>query len=134
MVATNDELESLRLQIRAITSDIMQKVQQRMELARQVGEVKGRLGIDVRDEKVENEIRMMVTRQAQETGMSGEFALRLLNILLKESESIQGLKRPPAPQKMTHLGIFQKAKQMEASGIKIIHLEVGEPDYPAPAA
>ena len=95
MVATHDELESLRLQIRAITSDIMQKVHQRMELARQVGEVKGRLGIDVRDEKVENEIRMMVTRQAQETGMSGEFALRLLNILLKESESVQGLSRPP---------------------------------------
>ena len=134
MVATHDELESLRLQIRAITSDIMQKVHQRMELARQVGEVKGRLGIDVRDEKVENEIRMMVTRQAQEIGMSGEFALRLLNILLKESESVQGLSRPPAPQKMTHLGIFQKAKQMEASGIKITHLEVGEPDYSPPAA
>ena len=134
MVATNDELDSLRLQIRAITSDIMQKVHQRMELARQVGEVKGRLGIDVRDEKVESEIRMMVTRQAQETGMGGEFALRLLNILLKESESVQGLNRPLAPQKMTHIGIFQKAKQMEASGIKIIHLEVGEPDYPPPAA
>jgi chorismate mutase len=78
-MATNDELDSLRLQIRGITADIMQKVHQRMELVRQVGEVKGRLGINVKDEKVEQEIRLMVLRQAQETGMSGEFALRLLN-------------------------------------------------------
>ena len=133
-MGANDELDSLRLQIRGITSDIMQKVHQRMELVRQVGEVKGRLGIDVKDEKVEQEIRMMVLRQAQESGMSGEFALRLLNILLKESESVQELKRPKAAQKMTHLGIFQKAKQLEASGKKMIHLEVGEPDYPPPAS
>ena len=131
---TNDELESLRLQIRGITSDIMEKVQQRMELARKVGEVKGRLGIEVKDEKVENEIRMMVIKQAQETGMRGEFALRLLNVLLNESESVQGQKHQRAPPKMTHLGVFQKAKQMEASGIKIIHLEVGEPDYSPPAS
>jgi aspartate aminotransferase len=134
-MATNDELDSLRLQIRGITADIMQKVHQRMELVRQVGEVKGRLGINVKDEKVEQEIRLMVLRQAQETGMSGEFALRLLNILLKESETVQEQKRPPkAPQKMTHLGIFQKARQLEASGKKIIHLEVGEPDYQPPAS
>jgi aspartate aminotransferase len=113
----------------------MQKVQERIELAEQVVEVKSKLGIDVKDEKVEQEIRLLVIKQAAEIGMGSEFALRLLNVLLKESEAVQEKRRRGQPaQKMTHLGIFQKAKQLEASGKKIIHLEVGEPDYPPPAA
>ena len=134
MVTSSDELESLRLKMRNVTSDIMQKVQERMELAEQIGEVKNKLGIDVKDEKVEQEIRLLVIRNAKEIGMGGEFALRLLNVLLKESEAVQGKRRSAPAQKMTHLGIFQKAKQLETSGKKIIHLEVGEPDYPPPAA
>ncbi|MER3407508.1 MAG: hypothetical protein C4292_01520 [Nitrososphaera sp.] len=84
-----DELESLRAQIRSVTAEIMRQAQARMALAAQVGEVKSRLGIDVKDEKVEQEVRAMVLRQARETGMSGQFALRLLNMLLSESEAIQ---------------------------------------------
>lgn len=131
-VEKNDELESLRQKIRALTSEIMSKVQERTELARQVGEVKGRLGIDVKDERVEQEIRRMVASQADKSGMDREFALRLLNVLLQESELVQKKSRPQKTRQ-THLGIFRKAKQMEASGKRIIHLEVGEPDYPAPA-
>lgn len=131
-MASEKELESLRGQIRTVTADIMKKVQERMALAEQVGEVKSKLGINVKDEKVEQEIRLLVLQQAAETGMSKEFALRLLNILLAESESVQAQKRK-APARQTHLGIFQKAKQMEVAGRRIIHLEVGEPDYPAPA-
>ncbi len=130
-VEKNDELESLRIKIRTLTSEIMTRVQERTELARQVGEVKGRLGIDVKDEKVEQEIRLMVSKQAQESGMDKEFALRLLNILLQESEQVQAKSRPQK-KRQTHLGIFRRAKQMEAAGKRIIHLEVGEPDYPAP--
>lgn len=137
-MAANGELEFLRAQIRSVTAEIMRQVQARMALARQVGEVKGRLGMDVRDEKVEQEVRMMVMKQAQEAGMSGEFAMRLLNVLLAESEAVQWLEQQQKQQqqkqqnKMTHLAVFQKARQMEASGRRIIHLEVGEPDYPAP--
>jgi aspartate aminotransferase len=126
-----NELDSLRVKIRTLTSEIMAKVQERTELARQVGEIKGRLGIDVKDEKVEQEICSMVARQALESGMDKKFALRLLNILLQESEEVQAKNRPQKIRQ-THLGIFRKAKQMEAAGKRIIHLEVGEPDYPAP--
>lgn len=132
-MASEKELESLRGQIRTVTSEIMKKVQERMALAEQVGDVKSRLGINVKDERVEQEIRTMVLKQAAETGLSSEFALRLLNILLSESEAVQAQKQSKAPARQTHLGIFQKAKQMEAAGKRIIHLEVGEPDYPAPA-
>jgi aspartate aminotransferase len=109
-------------------------VHQRMELAKQIGEIKGRLGIDVKDEKVEHDIRVMVLSLADEIGMGRDFALQLLNILLAESEQVQAQNRKQKGQRQTHLGIFMKAKQLEASGRKIIHMEVGEPDYPAPEA
>ncbi len=129
----NDELESLRRQVRNITAQIMRNVHQRMELAKQIGEIKSRLGIDVKDEKVEHDIRLMVLSLADEIGMGRDFALQLLNVLLAESEQVQAQKRPQKGQKQTHLGIFMKAKQLEASGKKIIHMEVGEPDYSPPA-
>jgi aspartate aminotransferase len=130
----NDELESLRHKVRDITAQIMRNVHQRMELAKQIGEVKSRLGIDVKDEKVEQDIRTMVLSLADETGMGRDFALQLLNILLAESEQVQAQKQKQKGQKQTHLGIFMKAKQLEASGKKMIHMEVGEPDYSPPVA
>jgi aspartate aminotransferase len=130
----NDELESLRHQVRDITAQIMRNVHQRMELAKRIGDIKSRLGIDVKDEKVENEIRTMVLSLVDEMGMGRDFALQLLNILLAESEQVQAQNRKQKGPKQTHLGIFMKAKQLEASGKKIIHMEVGEPDYSPPAA
>jgi aspartate aminotransferase len=130
---TNEELDILRDKVRGVTTEIMRVVQQRIELARKIGEVKSRLGIDIKDEKVEHEIRMRVMLLAQEIGMSTEFALQLLNILLVESEHVQAQKSSQkGVEKQTHLGIFSKAKQLEATGKKIIHMEVGEPDYSPP--
>jgi aspartate aminotransferase len=130
---TNEELDILRDKVRAVTTEIMRVVQQRIELARKIGEVKSRLGIDIKDEKIEHEIRMRVMLLAQEIGMSTEFALQLLNILLVESEHVQAQNSSQkVVEKQTHLGIFSKAKQLEATGKKIIHMEVGEPDYSPP--
>jgi aspartate aminotransferase len=130
---TNEDLELLRDKVRDVTTQIMCNVQQRIELAKKIGEIKSKLGIDIKDEKVEHEVRMTVMSLVNELGMSSEFALQLLNILLAESENVQIEKRvQKAVQKETHLSIFAKAKQLEASGKKIIHMEVGEPDYSPP--
>ena len=53
-------------------------------------------------------------------------ATRFLNFLLNESVKIQ------SDNKQTHLSIFLKAKSMELEGKKIIHMEVGEPDFLPP--
>ena len=132
MMKDDGELEALREKVRLVTADIVRDVHKRMDLAREIGEIKGRLGIDVRDEKVEQEVRNGVLALADDIGMNREFMLRLLNILLEESESLQA-KRRPQVQKQTHLAIFMKAKQLEAAGRNIIHMEVGEPDYAPPA-
>ena len=130
---TNEELDILRDKVRSVTTEIMKAAQQRIELARRIGEVKNRFGIDIRDEKVEEEVRLRVISLAEKIGMSSEFALQLLNLLLTESEQVQQERTvQKIVEKQTHLAIFSKAKQLEASGKKIIHMEVGEPDYSPP--
>jgi aspartate aminotransferase len=131
---TSQDLDILRDKVRGLTIQIMGAVHERIEFARKIGEIKSRLGIDIKDEKVENDIRMRVMLLAEEIGMSTEFALQLLNVLLAESEHVQAQKsEQKTVEKQTHLSIFSKARQLEASGKKIIHMEVGEPDYSAPA-
>jgi aspartate aminotransferase len=131
---TSQDLDILRDKVRGLTIQIMGAVHERIEFARKIGEIKSRLGIDIKDEKVENDIRMRVMSLAEEIGMSTEFALQLLNVLLAESEHVQAQKsEQKTVEKQTHLSIFSKARQLEASGKKIIHMEVGEPDYSAPA-
>jgi len=134
MKNTNEDLELLREKVRDITMQIMCNVQLRTEVAKKIGDIKSRLGMDIKDEKVERELRKMVMAHAKEIGMNSEFALRLLNILLDESEIVQGGNHSQESiQRPNHLTIFKKAKQLEASGKEIIHMEVGEPDYPPPA-
>src|ERR687893_30315 len=131
---TSQDLDILRDKVRGLTIQIMRAVHERIEFARKIGEIKSRLGIDIRDEKVENDIRMRVMLLAEEIGMSTDFALQLLNVLLAESEHVQAQKsEQKTVEKQTHLSIFSRARQLEASGKKIIHMEVGEPDYSAPA-
>jgi len=60
-------------------------------------------------------------------GLEQELGARLLNILLNESAKVQTKKKTPT-------AVFMKAKQLESKGKKIIHLEVGEPDFVPPAA
>jgi aspartate aminotransferase len=131
---SSQDLDILRDKVRGLTIQIMRAVHERIEFARKIGEIKSRLGIDIKDVKVENDIRMRVILLAEEIGMSTEFALQLLNVLLAESEHVQAQKSEhKTVEKQTHLSIFSKARQLEASGKKIIHMEVGEPDYSAPA-
>jgi aspartate aminotransferase len=128
----NDDLDRLRNEIRDITADIIHKVKKRMEVSKQIGEIKTKNNIDVEDERVESELRNSALKIADEVGMDSEFSGRLLNMLLTESVRLQNEQQNDNPQRQTHLSIFMKAKHLQATGKKIIHLEVGEPDYLPP--
>src|SRR6266487_5633336 len=110
----------------------MRKAQRRNELSKQIGAIKNKLKINVKDEKVEQDIRSSISNLSNEIGIDPDFAGRLLNILLAESLRLQLNERPDPTQFESHLAVFMKAKKLEASGKKIIHMEVGEPDYPPP--
>jgi aspartate aminotransferase len=103
-----------------------------MQISRQIGKIKNELNMEVADEKVEQDIRKSILKLSEQIGMDKKFCGRLLNTLLTESVRLQQTQNSPTLPQQTHLGIFMKAKQLEAAGKKIIHMEVGEPDYPPP--
>ena len=131
----NEELGRLRAQIRDVTLDIIANAHKRMELSERIGTIKGNLNIDIQDEGVEQEIRSSVIELSDKLGIDPAFSGRLLNILLAESvrlQQIQQRRTEDITLKNTHLSVFMKAKELESSGKKIIHMEVGEPDFPPP--
>ena len=65
-------------------------------------------------------------QKCDEIGFDKTLASRFLNFLLNESVKVQ------SSDSQTHLTIFLKAKELERKGKKIIHLEVGEPDFKPP--
>jgi aspartate aminotransferase len=110
----------------------LRKIQRRNELSKQVGAIKNKLKIGVKDEKVEQDIKTSISKLSSEIGIDPYFAGRLLNILLAESTRLQVNEQDQHTQFESHLTVFMNAKKLEASGKKIIHMEVGEPDYPPP--
>ena len=110
----------------------MYDVHKRMQISKRIGEIKSKLNVDVTDEKVEQDIRKSISKLAKEIGMDTEFSGKLLSIILTESVKLQQRQQYGRTQRPTHLGIFMKAKELEAAGKKVIHMEVGEPDYPPP--
>ena len=125
-----DDISRLRSEIRDITEKIIYQVHNRMQFSKRIGEIKSKLNVDVTDEKVEQDVRNSVLRLAKEIGMDAQFSGKLLNVILTESVKLQ--QRQQITPRQTHLGIFMKAKQLEAAGKRIIHMEVGEPDYHPP--
>ncbi|MDQ3838348.1 MAG: aminotransferase class I/II-fold pyridoxal phosphate-dependent enzyme [Thermoproteota archaeon] len=130
-----EELSELRAQIRDLTLDIIAKAHKRMELSERIGIIKGNLNLDIQDESVEQEIRKSVIEISYKLGIDPAFSGRLLNILLMESVRLQQIHQKRTENvtlRNTHLSIFMKAKELENSGKRIIHMEVGEPDFSPP--
>src|SRR2546422_6264327 len=96
----------------------MRKVQRRNELSKQIGAIKNKLKINVKDEKVEQDIRSSISNLSNEIGIDPDFAGKLLNILLAESLRLQLNEQPDPTQFESHLAVFIKAKKLEASGKK----------------
>ncbi len=124
-------LDYLREEMRNITNQIIELVHDRMEVAKKIGNIKQQLKIEIEDEKVENDIKKTVLNLTKDIGMDVEFSGRLLNLLLSESVKLQNVQNN-GNKNTTHIAIFMKAKELEQNGKKIIHMEVGEPDYPPP--
>lgn len=126
------KLEKLRDDMRIVTADIIKLVQKRMSIASEIGNIKDNLMMKIEDISVEQDIARYVRELGTQFGLNNEFIGKLLNLLLLESINIQKAKTSKKEAKLDHMGMFLKAKQLESEGKKIIHLEVGEPDYLPP--
>ena len=126
------KLEKLRDEMRIVTADIIKLVQKRMSIASEIGNIKDNLMMKIEDISVEQDIARNVHELGTQIGLNNEFIGRFLNLLFLESINIQKAKTSKKETKLDHMAMFLKAKQLESEGKKIIHLEVGEPDYLPP--
>jgi len=120
------ELEELRKKIEIVTIEMLALLKTRTEIAQKIGKIKNQEGMSVSNESRENELRELIKKQCQKIDFDSNTALKFLNFLLNESVKVQSV------ESNTHLTIFLKAKELERQGKKIIHLEVGEPDFQPP--
>ena len=120
------DIEEHRKKIEEITLEMIKLLKTRTDIAKQIGDAKASLGMTVTDEEREDALRKQVTKLCKEIDLDQSTALKFLNLLLNESVKVQ------SDGKQTHLSVFLKAKALEEEGKKIIHLEVGEPDFQPP--
>jgi len=120
------DIEEHRKKIEEITLDMIKLLKTRTDIAKQIGDAKASLGMTVTDEEREDTLRKQVTKLCKEIDLDQSTASKFLNLLLNESVKVQ------SDGKQTHLSVFLKAKALEEEGKKIIHLEVGEPDFKPP--
>ena len=109
-----------------ITIDMIKMLKARTDIAREIGEIKKNTGKVITDEIREDNLRTKIISLCKELNFEEPIATKFLNFLLNESVKVQ------SNNKETHLSIFLKAKSMELEGKKIIHMEVGEPDFLPP--
>ena len=120
------DINDLRNKMEDVTLKMIELLKTRTDIAKEIGEVKKNIGKGVTDETREDSLRQKVISLCNNIELDESIATKFLNFLLNESVKVQ------STNKQTHLSIFLKAKSLEAQGKKIIHMEVGEPDFLPP--
>ena len=120
------DIDNLRDKMDGITLEMIKLLKQRTVIAKEIGNIKKDLGMNITDEKRERNLRTKVVSLCSEIGIDEAMGTKFLNFLLNESVKVQ------TTNKQTHLSIFLKAKSLEEQGKSIIHMEVGEPDFLPP--
>ncbi len=127
----NLRLNKLRTEIEQLTMEIMHLTGKRSSLAEEVIKEKLSTGATLVNRGVERHLRNRVVEQCENDNQDSNFALRLLNQLITESVRIQQTHITPT-EAVNAYHVFVKAKALEKAGRKVIHLEVGEPDFGPP--
>ena len=120
------DINNLRNKMDSVTLEMINLLKTRTDIAKEIGEVKKNIGKGVTDEQREGNLREKIMQVSKEIGLDEKLESKFLNFLLNESIKVQ------SENKQTHLSIFLKAKSLEQEGKKIIHMEVGEPDFSPP--
>lgn len=123
-------MEELRERVRELTLKLVDLYSERLRLVGEMGRVKRERGLPLRDSSVEQELWREVKRRCDERGLDDWNCSRLFSFIIAASIRAQV---PEGGDAGPHLEVFRKAKQLEKRGVKIYHLEVGEPPWSFPS-
>ncbi|QQG48533.1 MAG: aminotransferase class I/II-fold pyridoxal phosphate-dependent enzyme [archaeon] len=120
-------ISELRTQIAETTREIIKLAGQRNKLARRVGALKSSQSLPAEDERVEDALLKQVLSECDHSGLERSAGLRIFRVLLEESKKTQGLSDLPSPMLRA-----AKAMALQSKGVRVIRLDVGEPDFRPP--
>lgn len=123
------KLEAFRDDIKGITLEIIRLASKRASISKQIAKLKAKEGLAVENPEVEKELRRTVLETCEKYGLDRELGLRLLSLLVKDSTRLQSEQMGKI---QSPISVFSEAKALEKKGRKVIHLEIGEPDFPPP--
>ena len=128
----DSELDKLRGEVLEVTKEILRAVARRQSLCAKIGKLKQAKDLDIEDLVAEKMLREAVVKEAQNLGIEKDFAQRLTTLLIEECIKVQP--KPPEKKVLTHRDIARIAETIEKQGVKVIRMDVGEPDFRAPSA
>ena len=125
----SERLEEIREQIAEKTRIIAEAFCQRTLLVEKIASLKAKLNLPIDDYHVEKNLAKQIREIYAKYGLDPAKGLRLLNLLISEAVALQKSVYKPLPTPTT---VFEEGKRLEEQGSKVIHLEVGEPDFGPP--
>ncbi|MDE1853148.1 MAG: aminotransferase class I/II-fold pyridoxal phosphate-dependent enzyme [Thaumarchaeota archaeon] len=126
-VKAESSLAELRAEIARTTKEIVRLVGRRNQLAQEVGMLKSKASLPAEDEAVEDALLKEVVSECDRAGLSRTAGFKIFQVLLEESKKAQGLRQTSSP-----MASFAKAVALQRQGVKVIRLDVGEPDFRPP--
>lgn len=88
-----ENVNELRDQMKEVTNQIMCLINQRMQLAKNIGEIKNMLNLEIVDEKAEHELKSHILNCSKDLDLDPEFSGRVVNLLISEAVRIQKYRR-----------------------------------------
>jgi len=125
----SERLKEIREQIAEKTRIIAEAFCQRIILVSEIASLKAKLNLPLDDYSVEKNLANQIREICSRYGLDPAKGLRLLNLLISESIAIQKSAYKPL---LTPTTVFEESRRLEEQGSKVIHLEVGEPDFGPP--
>lgn len=136
----------LRDRIDGITLEMVRLLKERADAAALIGEAKRDAGIGIADAGREDALRQKVDAECARLGADARAGGRLLDLLFGESVRVQAeaiggkagagdaaaAAAAAAEDRPSPASIFLRARRLEEQGRRIVHLEVGEPDFGPP--
>ncbi len=124
-------LSILRAKMVESTLEVVRQIGIRQSIAKRIGYEKKKNGVPIQNLEVEQYLRDLVSEMSDQYGVDRMFSLRFLNQLIQQSVNLQ-MDISAQQTDVSVYDIHHKAVGLENTGSKIIHLEVGEPDFGPP--